>query len=191
MHPPGKHLHCSSTPSKAGRARHCACADQAMNRSLANVILGGYGTSASTAKAVEGTHTETDLAAVVETLTQVGLVALPPLPDASNPAGQREQLMPAPRLQSMLACHEVSRCGWDSFCLPAHSSAQPWVFVCDSQLCVWWRLSCHSFARLVIVLDCATVLTPWTMDTSFRGPEVVCMMSITYLTPLLSRGCLV
>ena len=41
-----------------------------MNRSLTNVILGGYGMSASKAKAVEGTHTETDVAATVETLTQ-------------------------------------------------------------------------------------------------------------------------
>ena len=42
-----------------------------MNRSLANVILGGYGTSVSTAKAVEGTHTETDVASTVDALTQV------------------------------------------------------------------------------------------------------------------------
>lgn len=43
-----------------------------MNRSLANVILGGYGTSVSTAAAVEGTHTETDVSATVDALTGVG-----------------------------------------------------------------------------------------------------------------------
>ena len=44
---------------------------QAMNRSLANVILGGYGTSTSTAQAMEGSHTETDVRSTVDALTQV------------------------------------------------------------------------------------------------------------------------
>ena len=44
-------------------------AGQAMNRSLANVILGGYGASKGPAMAVEGTHTETDSNHVVEMLT--------------------------------------------------------------------------------------------------------------------------
>ena len=42
---------------------------QAMNRSLANVILGGYGVSKGPAMAVEGTHTETDVTSVVDMLT--------------------------------------------------------------------------------------------------------------------------
>lgn len=42
-----------------------------MNRSLANVILGGYGMSVSKAKEMEGTHTETDVAGTVDALTQV------------------------------------------------------------------------------------------------------------------------
>lgn len=40
-----------------------------MNRSLANVILGGYGVSKGPAMAVEGEHTETDSNHVVEMLT--------------------------------------------------------------------------------------------------------------------------
>ena len=40
-----------------------------MNRSLANVILGGYGVSKGPAMAVEGTHTETDVHSVVDMLT--------------------------------------------------------------------------------------------------------------------------
>lgn len=42
---------------------------QAMNRSLANVILGGYGVSKGPAMEVEGSHTETDAASVIEMLT--------------------------------------------------------------------------------------------------------------------------
>ena len=42
-----------------------------MNRSLANVILGGYGTTASKAAAVEGEHTETDIGGTVDALTSV------------------------------------------------------------------------------------------------------------------------
>ena len=40
-----------------------------MNRSLANVILGGYGVSKGPAMEVEGTHTETDVHSVVDMLT--------------------------------------------------------------------------------------------------------------------------
>lgn len=40
-----------------------------MNRSLANVILGGYGVSKGPAMEVEGTHTETDSNSVIEMLT--------------------------------------------------------------------------------------------------------------------------
>ena len=40
-----------------------------MNRSLANVILGGYGVSKGPAMEVEGTHTETDSSSVTEMLT--------------------------------------------------------------------------------------------------------------------------
>lgn len=48
---------------------YMAVSAQAMNRSLANVILGGYGVSKGPAMAVEGTHTETDSNNVVEMLT--------------------------------------------------------------------------------------------------------------------------
>ena len=49
-------------------ARPPACL-QAMNRSLANVILGGYGTGPTgPAAKIEGTHTETDVAAAAEAI---------------------------------------------------------------------------------------------------------------------------
>ena len=50
---------------------------RAMNRSLANVILGGYGTSAKAAK-VEGTHQETDVPGAVESLTTAENVIIVP-----------------------------------------------------------------------------------------------------------------
>lgn len=50
---------------------------KAMNRSLANVILGGYGTSAKAAKVV-GTHQETDVNSAVESLTQAENVIIVP-----------------------------------------------------------------------------------------------------------------
>lgn len=50
---------------------------KAMNRSLANVILGGYGTSAKAAK-VEGTHQEIDVPGAVESLTNAGNVIIVP-----------------------------------------------------------------------------------------------------------------
>ncbi len=50
----------------------------AMNRSLPNVILGGYETAGKTAvaAAVQGVHQEIDPPAVVEALTQVGVFLL-------------------------------------------------------------------------------------------------------------------
>lgn len=51
---------------------------KAMNRSLANVILGGYGMSVSKAKEMEGTHTETDVAGTVDALTQAQKVVIVP-----------------------------------------------------------------------------------------------------------------
>lgn len=46
-------------------------APQAMNRSLANVILGGYGTGPTgPAAKIEGTHTEIDVPGAVEAITQ-------------------------------------------------------------------------------------------------------------------------
>ncbi|KAK9824598.1 hypothetical protein WJX72_011597 [[Myrmecia] bisecta] len=51
---------------------------KAMNRSLANVILGGYGTSTQSAMKVEGTHTETDAATVVDSLTSARTVVIVP-----------------------------------------------------------------------------------------------------------------
>lgn len=50
---------------------------KAMNRSLANVILGGYGTSAKAAK-VEGVHTETDVPSAVESLVNAANVIIVP-----------------------------------------------------------------------------------------------------------------
>jgi NAD/NADP transhydrogenase beta subunit len=44
-----------------------------MNRSLANVILGGYGTGPSgPAAKIEGTHTEIDIVGAAEAITQGG-----------------------------------------------------------------------------------------------------------------------
>ncbi len=44
-----------------------------MNRSLGNVILGGYGTSAAgPAAKIEGTHTEVDVPGAAEAITQGG-----------------------------------------------------------------------------------------------------------------------
>lgn len=51
---------------------------KAMNRSLANVILGGYGTSGGAAMKVEGTHQETDIASAVESLTMAKNVIIVP-----------------------------------------------------------------------------------------------------------------
>lgn len=51
---------------------------QAMNRSLANVILGGYGTSSGPAMKVEGTHQETDLVSTTEALTMAKNVIIVP-----------------------------------------------------------------------------------------------------------------
>ncbi|PRW58793.1 NAD(P) mitochondrial isoform A [Chlorella sorokiniana] len=51
----------------------------AMNRSLANVILGGYGTPAAKgAAAVQGTHTEIDVPGAVEAMTQAKRVLIVP-----------------------------------------------------------------------------------------------------------------
>lgn len=49
-----------------------------MNRSLANVILGGYGTTSGKAMKVEGTHTETDAASAVDALTSARSVVIVP-----------------------------------------------------------------------------------------------------------------
>lgn len=49
-----------------------------MNRSLANVILGGYGTSTGPAMKVEGTHQETDLVSATEALTMAKNVIIVP-----------------------------------------------------------------------------------------------------------------
>ncbi|KAI7844259.1 hypothetical protein COHA_002057 [Chlorella ohadii] len=51
----------------------------AMNRSLANVILGGYGTpTGKSAAAVQGTHTEIDVPGAVEAMTQAKKVLVVP-----------------------------------------------------------------------------------------------------------------
>ena len=49
---------------------------RAMNRSLANVILGGYGTSTGPVMKVEGTHTETDVAGAAEALAYAKTVSI-------------------------------------------------------------------------------------------------------------------
>ncbi|PRW58593.1 NAD(P) mitochondrial isoform A [Chlorella sorokiniana] len=52
---------------------------KAMNRSLANVILGGYGTTATgPAAKVEGTHTEIDVLGAAEAITQAKKVLIVP-----------------------------------------------------------------------------------------------------------------
>jgi NAD(P) transhydrogenase len=53
---------------------------KAMNRSLANVIFGGYGTSAPTSSAavVQGTHQEIDIPGAVESLTTASKVLIVP-----------------------------------------------------------------------------------------------------------------
>jgi NAD(P) transhydrogenase len=61
-----------------------------MNRSLANVILGGYGTTATgPAAKIEGTHTEIDVPAAVEAITQGGWVGA---------AGRRPNSLPSAAL---------------------------------------------------------------------------------------------
>lgn len=61
---------------------HAFCIEplvQAMNRSLPNVIFGGYGTtSVSAAAKVEGTHTEIDVPGTVEALTTARKVIIVP-----------------------------------------------------------------------------------------------------------------
>lgn len=52
---------------------------KAMNRSLANVILGGYGTGPTgPAMAIEGTHTEIDVAAAAESITNAKSICIIP-----------------------------------------------------------------------------------------------------------------
>jgi len=50
---------------------------KAMNRSLANVILGGYGTSVK-ASTIQGTHQEIDVSGAVEALTSANSVIIVP-----------------------------------------------------------------------------------------------------------------
>jgi len=68
---------------------------KAMNRSLANVILGGYGVSKGPAMAIEGEARETDSATVIDMLTgakDVIIVPGPPplLVEKSEPQWSRE-----------------------------------------------------------------------------------------------------
>eukprot|EP01026_Neomeris_dumetosa_P046652 TRINITY_DN3975_c0_g1_i3.p2 TRINITY_DN3975_c0_g1~~TRINITY_DN3975_c0_g1_i3.p2 ORF type:complete len:234 (-),score=43.44 TRINITY_DN3975_c0_g1_i3:294-995(-) len=51
---------------------------KAMNRSLTNVILGGYGTSKGKAMEITGTHQETDIPAAVESMTTARNVIIVP-----------------------------------------------------------------------------------------------------------------
>jgi len=51
---------------------------RAMNRSLANVIFGGYGTSATTAKKLTGTHTEFNVEQAVDAITSAKSVIIVP-----------------------------------------------------------------------------------------------------------------
>lgn len=65
---------------------------QAMNRSLANVILGGYGVSKGPAMEVEGSHTETDSASVIDMLTGAKDVIIVPGSAARSDPLQRSSL---------------------------------------------------------------------------------------------------
>lgn len=51
---------------------------RAMNRSLANVILGGYGVSAGPAAGVTGTHTEVDVEGAVELVENAKNIVITP-----------------------------------------------------------------------------------------------------------------
>ena len=51
---------------------------KAMNRSLPNVIFGGYGTSSGPAAVVTGTHTELDIPGAAESLTTASKVLVVP-----------------------------------------------------------------------------------------------------------------
>ncbi len=63
-----------------------------MNRSLANVILGGYGVSKGPAMAIEGEARETDSATVIDMLTGAkDVIIVPGVPSSQGCAKRTNQ----------------------------------------------------------------------------------------------------